>query len=108
MLETRHDGFRVLATLILLFRDGRAEKGSVRDDLPLAPLDLPARISVMPLRAARRYSDSGPAVPSVKGPKLYAHCQKARGRSDKLNVINATHDLRACIMYGNAFSARVK
>jgi len=105
MLETRH-GFRVLATLILLFRDGRAEKGSVRDDLPLAPLDLPARISVMPLRAARRYSDSGPAVPSVKGPKLYA--QKARGRSDKLNVINAIHDLRACIMYGNAFSARVK
>lgn len=85
--------FHVLVTSILFFvtagPEKGPEKGPVRDDLPLAPLDLPARISVMPLRT-ERFSGST-LVPLVRGPKLYTHCRKARGRSDKLNVINAVH-----------------
>lgn len=73
MLEIRDDGFRVLAGTMLFFVTAGPGKGSVRDDLPLAALDLPARISVVP-RQTERYSGTGPTVPLVRGPKLYTHC----------------------------------
>lgn len=53
MYETRHDGFRAFSDSDPSFPRcdvAGLEKGPVRDDSPPPPLDLPARISVVPLR----------------------------------------------------------
>lgn len=84
MLETRRDDFFSRASdFDFIRRDGGdSKRGPVRDDLPLAPLDLPTRISVMPLRTERFSGSTLFRLRKVSNFTLIA--EKTRGRSDKL------------------------